>query len=437
MEMVKKNILSVICGVIALLALVAWFWPIGGMFDREQLALNTKQADYNKLKTLVSTPRKWPVTGSESDPAVPLKRFPNEQIINDGNRIKDLVRVQADKMLAVTVEGDPSLKLQGNSHAPLLPDVFPNPRERRFNFQSAYFQAVQQDIPKLLEAVIPPDDDEIHAAADKLWKDVYEPKIVTVGGKAFNFDQQQQEWHEAAEKLPEQMRTERAAKFKLYVDATALTVSRPMMPTPNQTLKDEDLWYAQNMIWVQRDVAEAIARINSTSANVMESPVKRLIKLELPDDASQYIQAGAPGAPGAPAAPTPEALSGKAYSRTPTGRVCNPLYDVIQFTLQINVDARKIPMIICEIERGRLVTIYQADASTVDAQAAVDDGYIYGPAPIVQLTLKGEQLFMRQWTVKMMPDRVKDVLQIGPADPNAAATPASPASPAFRPNRND
>ncbi|MDB5331950.1 MAG: hypothetical protein JWP03_3101 [Phycisphaerales bacterium] len=435
MEMVKKNILSVICGVIALLALVAWFWPIGGMFEREQLALNTKQADYKKLSTLVSAPRKWPVTGSESDPAIPLKRFPNEQIIDDGDRIKKLVHIQADKMLEVTVNGDPNLKLQGTYHATLLSDVFPNPRERRFNFQSAYFQAVQQDIPKLLEAVIPPDDEEIHAAADKLWKDVYEPKIVTVGGKAFNFQQQEQEWHEAADKLPEQMRTERAAKFKLYVDATALAVSRPMVPTPNQTLKDEDLWYAQNMIWVQRDVAEAIARINSTSANVMESPVKRLLKLELPDDASQYIQAGGgPGAQGAAAAPTPEALSGKAYSRTPTGRVCNPLYDVIQFTLQINVDARKIPMIISELERGRLVTIYQADASTVDAQAAVDDGYIYGPAPIVQLTLKGEQLFMRQWTVKMMPDRVKDVLQIGPADANAAAPAAAPI---VRPNRND
>ncbi|MDB5354902.1 MAG: hypothetical protein JWN24_1355 [Phycisphaerales bacterium] len=424
MEIVKKNMLSIISGVIALLAFVAWFWPIGGMFAEAQTALNTKTAEYGSINSIRVKSRHWPVNGYENDPPVPLKRFPNEQIIKEGENLKDAVHKQADSMLTVTVYGDPKLNIEGNVHATLLPNVFPDPHERRFNFQTAYLEMVEKTFKKDLQAVVPPNDDEIRARAEKLWKDEYEDKVVTISGVPRNRAQLEQEWHDAAVKLPEQMRTEAATKFKLYVDANAIPVSKALTLTPSQPLKNEDLWYAQNMVWVQRDVFDAIIRINSKAANVTESPVKQLIKFEMPDDPTQYIQApSAAAAAGTPAAPTPESLSGKVYTRTPTGRVCNPLYDVIQFSMQINVDARQVPMIITELERGKLITIYQADAATVDAQAAVDDGYIYGPAPIITLTLKGEELFMRAWTIKMMPEGVKTTLGITAADV-AAATPA-------------
>ncbi|MDB5301773.1 MAG: hypothetical protein JWO87_3436 [Phycisphaerales bacterium] len=431
MEMVKKNILSIICGVVALLALVAWFWPIGGMFATAQTALDQKTDDFKKLSGLRSASRRWPVNGYENDPPVPLKRFPNPQIINEGKNLKEAIHIQADRMLKATVEGDPTQNLEGNVHTPLLPGIFPEPRERRFKFQEEYNLMVKETIPKKLQAVVPLTDEVIRAAADKLWKDEYDPKIITFSGVAKNYDALAQEWRKAAEKLPEQMRTERATKYKLYVDANALPISRTMVQTPNQPLKDEDLWYAQNMLWVQNDVADAIVRVNAKAANVMESPVKQLMKLELPDDVSQYIQVApaTAAAAGVPAVPAPEALSGKAYNRTPTGRVCNPLYDVIQFTLQINVDARQVPIIVSELERGRLITIYQADAVTVDAQAAVDDGYIYGTAPVITLTLKGEELFMRQWTVKLMPEAVRTALGITAADVAAATAAPAPTAP--------
>jgi hypothetical protein len=424
MEIVKKNILSIISGVIALLALIAWFWPIGGMFATAQTTLNEKTALYSGINSIRNKSRHWPVNGYENDPPIPLKRFPNEQIIKEGENVKKAVHDQADKMLRVTVYGDPQLNIEGNVHATLLPDVFPDPHERRFNFQTAYLEMVEKTFKKNLEAVVPPNDDEIRSRAEKLWKEEYEDKVVTLSGVPQNRAKLEQEWHDAAVKLPEQMRAEAATKHKLYVDANAIPTSKSLTLTQSQPLKNEDLWYAQNMIWVQQDVFDAVIRINSKAANVTESPVKQLIKFEMPDDATQYIQApSAAATAGAPAAATPESLSGKAYTRSPTGRVCNPLYDVIQFSLQINVDARMVPMIISEMERGKLITIYQADAATVDAQSAVDDGYIYGPAPVITLTLKGEELFMRAWTIKMMPEGVKTALGITAADV-AAATPA-------------
>jgi len=47
MEIVKKNILSVICGVIALIALIALFWPIGGMYSDDQVKLDAPEIAEN------------------------------------------------------------------------------------------------------------------------------------------------------------------------------------------------------------------------------------------------------------------------------------------------------------------------------------------------------------------------------------------------------
>ena len=33
MELVKKNVVNIVCGLIAVLAMIAWLWPISGMYD--------------------------------------------------------------------------------------------------------------------------------------------------------------------------------------------------------------------------------------------------------------------------------------------------------------------------------------------------------------------------------------------------------------------
>ena len=46
--------------------------------------------------------------------------------------------------------------------------------------------------------------------------------------------------------------------------------------------------------------------------------------------------------------------------------------------------------------------------------AAADNGYIYGDVPVARLSVEGEDLFLRDWTVKLMPDPVKVDLAIAP-----------------------
>ena len=70
MELVKKNIVSVICGVVAILAIVASFFPLGGYVEDLQASLNKSKTDYSSLETLRTKPRMpygptWAVRGAE------------------------------------------------------------------------------------------------------------------------------------------------------------------------------------------------------------------------------------------------------------------------------------------------------------------------------------------------------------------------------------
>jgi hypothetical protein len=67
------------------------------------------------------------------------------------------------------------------------------------------------------------------------------------------------------------------------------------------------------------------------------------------------------------------------------------------------------------LQTSKLITVQQFDLSAVDGIAAADDGYVYGDVPVVRLTIRGEELFLRDWTVKLMPDQIKSLLQV-PAD---------------------
>ncbi len=169
-----------------------------------------------------------------------------------------------------------------------------------------------------------------------------------------------------------------------------------MLNSP-QGPKENEIWYAQNMLWVEQDVLAAIKRLNADAANVTTAAVKHIIRLDVPEDVTQYVTP-AGGADG--------------FARSPTGRLSNGLYDVVQFNLVLNVDASKISKVIAELQAGKLITVTSFNVVSVDGVAAADQGYIYGDVPVVNLTIKCEELFLRDWTTKLMPDSIKAQLGI-------------------------
>ena len=57
MEIVKKNIFGIVCGVIALLAVVSIFFPMGGMFDQLRTKVAGSRQMHDDITGLISKER--------------------------------------------------------------------------------------------------------------------------------------------------------------------------------------------------------------------------------------------------------------------------------------------------------------------------------------------------------------------------------------------
>lgn len=414
MELVKKNIASILCGVVVILSLVALFWPISGWVSGLQTSVNNSKKNYaDKMQSLMTASRKLPVTNAlDSTAEQPaLKQFPTDQVIKLGEEVKDQVQKQAQEMLETTI--------QRNRHKPIVEMSVLHPTDP-FQFQRAYLQylgVLPPDDPKmetiktLLNSVTPPNDKEIKTEEARIYNEQFASRLILINGQPQNKQQVDAQFDEAKAKLPEKMRRERAEQYKIYLDPDAIDVAGALGPDNPHQATPEQIWYAQNMLWIDQDICSAIAQINANAHNVMDAPVKQLLKISIDDTDKQYTTISSSGAPttgDSAVALTDDMIAGKAFSLSETGRVSNPVYDVIHFRVEMNVDARKVPEIVAQLQRGRLITVFTCDTNAVDARAAVEQGYVYGEAPVVNLKLMCEELFMRGWTVGK--DPTKDAL---------------------------
>jgi hypothetical protein len=428
MDIVKKNFLSILCGVVALLGMIAIFWPIGPMVAKADATLEERKTTHEKIKALLppskggTANRTLPTIFLDDREPPPLPNFPNEKVIEAGERATKVLQKQAADML------DRAVKL--NAHEPLYKPALPKASgTANITFRNAYLDRLEEYIPnEVLKAGVPPTDDEIIEAAEKMWDEKFAERIVFIGEQAEpdTLESIQTEYLDAADKLPEQMRRQQAEKIRVYLSPEALVnATSPEVGRREGTPASEDIWYAQVGLWVVEDLANAIAAANAGTkekplADVTQAPVKQLVSIDIPFGSDQFVMRPRPvsldgtdpsidtGAEDAGTVPKDFALS-------PTGRVCNELFDVVHFTTILRVDARQIPLVLDELKRGRFITPIRVDVATVDAARALKEGYVYGEGvPVVDITVQCEALFLRRWTLPLMPARVQQTLGIQP-----------------------
>ena len=106
------------------------------------------------------------------------------------------------------------------------------------------------------------------------------------------------------------------------------------------------------------------------------------------------------------------------YSVSFTGRHDNPLYDVRLVDLVIVVDSAKIPEVLDALARQNFMTVIApVEVRALDLFTAMRDGYYYGTAPVSELTLTVETIWLREWTAQFMPSELKQALGIPIAAP--------------------
>lgn len=424
MDLIKKNIMSIVCGVIALVAVGALFWPVSGYFEELKTRVGERKGVASGIKQLTTKTRMMPKTQLDGMPAEEknLEIFPNRQTIDQGDA---LIKQVKDQSLSVL---DAAVKL--NTHEPLLPDVLPGGASTLMaslvNYCQKYRQTMsissseesrkQSYLVALMNGGFPPTDAEIEAVKkseeERIRKKLI-PDVLT--GQPLNREQVEGEIAATIPYVAEKMRKEAAERCQLYIDFNAFdpyaSLNRPDQNNPELY----EIYLGQLGLWVHEDVAKSIKKINEGSKNVMESPVKHLKKIKLPDELFRFS-----GAAREVVAPN---AAGKIEPNTQvsaSGRQTNPLFDIIRFNLTIVVEADKVPQILHELSRDKFLTVLEFDMTTHDAALWKTVGYYYGDKPLVQLDLMCEDLFFRSWTAPLMPAQIK--LALGVGDP--AAKPA-------------
>ncbi len=266
------------------------------------------------------------------------------------------------------------------------------------------------------------------------------------------------------------MYADAAKRIKVYASLASLNVpAESEIPARAEDAALVDLFNWQWDFWVKQDISGAVRAANESSDSVLDAPVKRLVSVTVYDapQVSASSGAGAPPASGgfgvsgggagnpgkrgaaeapkskppggargggadAPAKPAPPAapvinLAAEVrpdYSVSFTGRRSNPIYDVRHVSLDLIVATAAAPAVLDALSRQNLITILDVDLSPVNVFDDIRDGFFYGPDPVSHLTLELETVWLRGWTMPLMPAPLREALAAG----TMASAPAAPGS---------
>jgi len=433
MDLVKKNWLSIAFGIVAALAVLADFWPMGGKYQALQTEAQARANVNRELQSLQTKQRNKPLIDPDKAEPEPLGVFPTPNVIKAGNEATQKLAEGAKQL-----EGE-VVKL--NIHQPLVPGALPGRADDKsplIDFARAYVEAFnilgtqaqrEQSVPyKAMKFGIPPTETDIQRAKEQVKFDTTnEMKNVDAAGNIANQKDIDLEVTNLQAALPEKLRNDVASKSMVYInpDNSTFTLYNPLI-TVGQAPDPSTIFAAQIGLWVQEDFCKAIYGINTMAGpdgnkpkNVTEAPIKHLLKIVVPSPpvtlALPFLGLTTSSDPNVPGGASGEPKPNTVLS--PTGRVSNSMYDVVPFEVELNVEAEKLPMILEELGRGRFMDVVQVVSVTaVDSSTWHALGYFYGNKPIVTVKLKCEDFFMREWTKPLMPPPIR--LKLGvPADP--------------------
>jgi len=186
-------------------------------------------------------------------------------------------------------------------------------------------------------------------------------------------------------------------------------------------------WYWQLGYWIMEDVINTIAAMNSTSENVLTSPVKRFLSIDFAPE-RQVLMGSKAGTEGMPR----YVLSGENSLVEPyTRRYCNDDddIDIVHFRLVVLVSAKAVLPFMTELcsakehkfsgfsgqepkqtFRHNQITILESNIRSINREAVEHELYRYGDAAVVELDLTCECLFSRIGYEEIKPESIKKEL---------------------------
>lgn len=416
MGFLKKNLFWILCGAGAVAGLGLMFW---GMARSAAVKAEMEQVQGIQRR----------LEGFQRSPA-------NTEAV-------DAERERIDKVMAYHREVLGHFDTH-NRREPLLADLLPDPppdrsTDLRYEFQRMYRSAMNALLDQL-KASTPPTPEDVENTADFLRKKELESTPLDGAGARAAAPAQPAGLRPpgvgtAAEPLPEPKGPEsaperwkaleerakvmpdmlasigRARQIRCYADPLRSFTLHPIYQGKELAPSMQEVWLAQLWYWIQKDIVNALARVNDEAAAGLQEtawvgnmPIKDIVGIRI----SNYIvdqgdkaqpRAQEPGAP--PSAP----------GQTFTGQASTALYDVLNVSLQIVIDIRDLQKILHALCDETYYVPLNVNYEAVPPDDQFDDK-VYGPEPIARVTIDLQTYLCYKSFVPLMPQVVRASLGI-------------------------
>ncbi len=469
LEWLKTNPLLLFCGVIILLSVGSFFWPTQYYSSAFHTQLEARDGEARQIQNFFNTPVDLPPVEPD-DPPRTIKTIAKAKVTEKLTQIYTQMGAQHDDIFKIAVAENQK------NHTLLVDGLFPEPGEEGdmlpYTGRKAYTDSFAR-IYQQLDAGSAPDADEVKASMEHD-EESYRAKAL-VGNTAPLTEPQKAELTKLQATNLLRLSMANAANHHLYADPVILVTggAHPMWkPGPFQVQDwarrgtkptQTELWAGQMDVWIQQDLCSAIAIANHVGdpsiKSLVECPVKRLLSLQVQPDYIGLVRLpppppAAPGTPPAlPAFPDDKTIRDQLNKRlvdnftaSATGRVTNYLYDVRGCSMSVIVESRRIPEFLNALGQVNFTTIVGMAMKDIDEFEALRSGYWYGDCDVVQLDLKLESIWLRNWTaghfskedavhlnekenMGYMPDAVRVYLGLKPWNPEKYLKDITPKTP--------
>ncbi|OHB54949.1 MAG: hypothetical protein A2Y07_07620 [Planctomycetes bacterium GWF2_50_10] len=226
-----------------------------------------------------------------------------------------------------------------------------------------------------------------------------------------------------------------------------------------------DCWKTQIAYWISKDVVDTIGSMNSGSAAVSVSPVKRLVGISFVAEpkANTTTASATPGTAdmpsfvgeAAPGAAAPTGTVASVFGPAWTGRSTNDDMDVVHFAVTVVVNAKSVLPFMAQLCSAKehtfkgwdgqqneekfmhnQITVLKSTFEPVAAATAQggygsvsSDRYRYGHDPVVQLSMVCEYVFMKPGYKAVKPGSGSGTDAAG----GSVSQPSQPSTPSYTP----
>lgn len=429
LETLKAQMFLVICAAVALVALLALYWPFGAWADKTRAEMKAEweksSAIENFGKQNISFPGLVYVDGNNHESAAP----PGVVIPQLSDLKKQAMKKMETQALAINREAADQNR-QNRLSARGLPLFNGKPMD-------GYLPGRKNHV-------------NYHLFRDETYAGVYHEWLVTLTGQsspdageppslqAILDDFRAQENSRIA-KIPVELRgvkgfdpkpedtaahvrravARKAAATYMYVSAKhpGGSFQRRKFAGERNEPKASEVFEAFVDTWCQGDVVAAIARVNAEARQknpgyrgVSNSPIKNLLLISVGSQAESIFRTQTGGGSGGAlfrAAPSRGKAGTAAIDLTEslTGRRGGADYDVSLMTVSIVAETDAVNRFIEALyKRNNGYTVINRRDTAVDPYEALSKGFVYGSGQCVQVDLLLEVLFFRGWTEKVMPE---------------------------------